>query len=460
MKKWVIFLLTMAAMLLVCPALADELLAGTQNGYASITEAVAAAQNGDVIRIAAGVYDDTVEVYPIVIDKSVSLIGEPGVVLKSPPFKALLWVEADDVQITNIDFQLLKWGIVCTGDNLNVMNCRFSLADEKYRVSSCGIWLAGAYNATIKDNAFTGCSLCMAGPPLSESSKGKVVLTGLFEVGDDTAYFTSHKVEGNTVNGKPLYVFFNQTGVTVPKDAGQVIVACCTDVALNGLDVSDASIGAFIVYCDNVNMTDVKADRGGIFGVYLAFVNGGRLQGVISQKANHGIDVRAAKKLIIQNCTTVECEQGIFLSWVKDSLVVDCSMLDGGRGLFMAMGQNNQIENCIVSNNENGICTEGDVGVLITNCMVSGNTVAGIRLLRGEATCLNNNILDNWTGMIVSDTTPVTLSGNRFVNNQSCGLYLRALSNGKIVMNQFEGETESFITVDSDMAGILMIGFN
>lgn len=436
-------------------AQADEVYINTTM---SITEAVLAANAGDVIVLEPGLYQAEHEQYPIHIDQPLTIRArETGkAVIEGIPFQAMFQVNAPGVTIQGLDMRLYRSGIVIHADDVNVSENRFTMADEKYRVSSCGVWIAGAYNATIFNNAFTGCSLCMAGPPISESSKGKVVLTGLFEAGDDTAYFTSHTVVGNTVNGKPLYFFANQDSVHVPRDAGQVIAACCGDVRLDGLDVSDASIGAIIVHCDTVQMVDVKADRGGVFGVYLAFIGGGSLQNVTSNGSNHGIDIRSANNLLVQNCITEQCEQGIFLSWVKNSLLVDCVMTDGGRGLFMAVGQNNQIANCVMQNNENGICTEGDTGVLITNCTVSGNTVAGIRLLRGEATCLSNNISDNRTGMIVSDTVSLTVSGNRFADNQSCGLYLRNLSSAKIVMNQFEGETDSFMTMDTEPSGILL----
>lgn len=438
------------------PALADELLVGPQGGYQSLTAAVSAAAPGDVIRIASGVYKEPYETYPILINKPLTLLGEPGAILKGPPFKALIRVQAPDVRIEGLAFELLRWGIVGTGDRLNVTDCRFTLSDNTYRVSSCGIWLAGVYDAVIQNNAFTGCGLCMAGPPLSQTSQGKVVLTGLFEAGDDTAYFTSHKVAGNTVNAKPLYYAVNQTNPAVPAGAGQVIIACCTDVTLDGLDVSDASIGAMIVHSDNVSLTHIKADRAGVFGVYLAFVNGGTLSGVVSAEANHGIDIRSARNLLIQNCTVAACEQGIFLSWVKDSLVADCEMTGGGRGLFMAAGAHNQIDSCTITGNENGICTEGEAAVLITHCTVSENSVAGIRLLRGDAACYQNKINGNLTGMIVADTTSVTVSGNLFSGNQICALYLRQIAGGKIVLNRFQGGTQEYISLYDGAADAMM----
>ena len=50
---------------------------------------------------------------------------------------------------------------------------------------------------TLRDCEFTGCSVSLAGPPLSERSKDLPKLTGLFEVGEEPEYFTSHTVEND-----------------------------------------------------------------------------------------------------------------------------------------------------------------------------------------------------------------------------------------------------------------------
>ena len=84
-------------------------------------------------------------------------------------------------------------------------DCSFLLYDDEYRVTSCGIWLVGAKNARLTGNRFIGCGVCLAGPPITESSFGKPVLTGLYEVGYDIEFFTTHLMENNLVNGRPLY---------------------------------------------------------------------------------------------------------------------------------------------------------------------------------------------------------------------------------------------------------------
>ena len=85
------------------------------------------------------------------------------------PFQSILEITAENVRIENVRFELLRYGIKNLADGLTVENCDFALADETYRVSSCGLWLAGAYNCTVRDCRFHRLrNSCVAGPPLSE----------------------------------------------------------------------------------------------------------------------------------------------------------------------------------------------------------------------------------------------------------------------------------------------------
>lgn len=115
MKKAMGFLFLLVPLSLGALAQADEILVGSE-GAQTLTEAVAQAQPGDVLRLPAGVYTQETELYPIVIDKPLTLVGAEGAVLESPPFTPLLRIEAPDVTVENVDFRLLRWGIVGLGD--------------------------------------------------------------------------------------------------------------------------------------------------------------------------------------------------------------------------------------------------------------------------------------------------------------------------------------------------------
>lgn len=460
MKKLLsVYAATLLATLMLCtPALAKELYAGTEDGYPSLTSAVEAAAPGDVIHIAPGIYDEPRETYPIEINKPLTLLGEPGAVLKGPAFKALLTVNAPDVSVNGLEFRFLRWGIVDTGDRLSLSGCRFILADEAYRVSSCGVWLAGVRNCSIAGCDFTGCGVCMAGPPLSERSRELPVLTGLFEVGEDTSFFTTHTMKNNRINGKPLYYFVNEKDVTVPKDAGGVIAALCESVTAEGIDVSGSSMGLELIHCRKVRVERVSADRCGIFGIYLAHDSCGVVKNATCRESNHGIDLRAVQNMIVTGCETSNCEQGIFLSRARDCVVDDCRILSCGNGFFIAGGTGNQLSESFVDGNDNGVYVQGEKNMLVCGNEITGNTVAGVRFLRSHGQVTDNNIHDNQTGVLAAEDEPLTLLRNSFNGNTSAGLYMKDIASGKITSNDFGSAEKVFMELDGEIAGTLIFG--
>lgn len=454
MRRYLFLLSVLIVLLAIAqPAMADELRVGG-DGLATLTEAVAKAAAGDVIWLPAGSYCEPDEAYPIIVDKSLTIIGEDGAVLNASPFKALIKVTAPDVTIENVEFQLLRYGVLGLADRLSLIDCSFILADDTYRVSSCGAWLAGAYSCRVSGCGFTGCGLAIAGPPLSERSKQMPVLTGLFEVGEDRALFTSHEITDNTVNGKPLYYFINQENVTVPKDAGLAIVACCQNVVAQGLDVSDSSMGLEIIHCSDVIVRDVIADRSGIFGIYIAYIDVGVVERVICRNSNHGIDIRMGKNVTVTHCEAIDCDQGIFLSWAFDSLVDQCQMIRCGNGFFIAAGSGNIISRSLSQGNENGLYLQGEEKMLVWDNEITQNTVAGLRILKSSGQMVGNSLRDNWVGMLVGESTELTLLGNAFVDEQSAALYMRDVTDAQISLNRFEGEKAIFLELDEQLIGV------
>ena len=442
--------------MIVLVSAADELYVDSVNGFSSLTEAVEEAKTGDLIFISPGIYTSETETFPIVIDKSITISAQADVFFEGPPFTTLIEVISPDVTIQNINFRFLRWGIYCTGDRLKVENCSFQMYDNTYRVSSCAIWFGGVYNCTVLDCMFEESGICIAGPPLSEKSNGLPVLTGLFEVGEDINYFSSHNLSGNTINSKPLYYFVNQSELIVPDDAGGLIAVCCDDLKISELDVSNNSMGIELAYCNNVTMSNVSANRCGIFGVYLAYCNLGSIKDVRCYESNHGIDVRACKNIGIIGCNTNECEQGVFLSGSTECLVDGCIINSCGNGMFVAAGKSNQFSSNIVHGNQNGIYVQNENDMLVCGNEIYGNTVAGVRFLRSTGYVLANTISSNQTGVLEAESDGFTLWGNTFFGNKSTALYLRDTLSGKISGNIFKMTENIFVEIKGSILNTLI----
>ncbi len=450
-------LLTIAILWLLGVAAYGETWQVTPEGY-SITEALAQVKDGDTILISEGVYTDANESFPLIINRRVTICAKEGdhVVIDAPVFQTTLQVEADNVTIRNITINLRRNGVCVTGDDFSMSNCCITLANPEYLTSSCGVWLAGVYRACFTGCAFTDCGVSIAGPPISQASNDKPVLTGLFEVGDDAEYFTSHTIRDCTVNQKPLLYLVNQKQTEIKADAGQLILAACEDMDVQNEDITSGSIGITLAYCRNVRLMKSRVNRCGIFGIYLACCSRCTLEGCVAAETNHGIDLRASQLLTIGNCQAINCEQGIFLSRVTDSIVQACSVSATGQGYFLAGGSCNMVLGSAALYCENGFNVQKEKDMLITECALEGNTVCAARLDRSPTTLVNNTFRNNWVGAMVYGDASCTILGNHFENSLNCGLYIRGIAYSRIANNIFTGSEAASIQANGALNGTVL----
>lgn len=428
-------------------------------GGLSLTEALVACKEGDLIEMASGIYDEERETFPLVVSKAVTIqaADEAFPVISSPPFQTTIRVEADGVILEGLDIRFRNIGIEALGNDMALVNCRITLADEAWRTSSCGMWCGGIYRMRILNCAFTGCSIALAGPPLSESSKGLPVLTGLFEVGEDVGYFTTHCIENTTVNGKPLFYVASLPRVTVPEGVGQVICCDCGEVTICGADVSDGSMGMVLVYNRSIYLENCKADRCGVFGIYVAKSDGGLLKGCSAENSNHALDLRASRNMTLLNCSAIDCDQGLFFSLMQDSAMVDCTVTSTGQGFFMAAGSGNAMLGCSAVECENGYNLQKEGAVLMVGCRAEGCTVCGVRLDATPLRFINNTLNGNWAGVMAYGGKPVEMAGNLFEGNQGCALYLRDIAFSRFIGNTFSGNAQASVQVFGTLGGSVWV---
>ena len=429
-------------------------------GNGTISEALECCSDGDIIELGSGVYAEPEETFPLTVTRSVTIRAQEGAspVIDAPAMEAAFRIEADDVTMESLDIRFRRTGIYAIGDDMVMENCRITLADETWRVSSSGMWCGGIYRMTLKNCEFTGCGISLAGPPLSEKSKDLPVLTGLFEVGEDPAYFTSHTIENCTVNGKQLFYAASLSDVVAPEDAGEIICCGCGNVTVMNANVSDSSMGMALIYNDHVIVENCRADRCGIFGIYVAKSSDVKVTGCYSEGTNHAMDFRADENVILWNCTADSCQQGMFFSSVTDSIMKDCTVTDTRQGFFMANGSGNTIMGCFSSGCENGYRMEKESRGLVTYCTAEKCRVCGIRLDRTSVTLSNNTLYNNWVAISAYGNQPLNIVDNLFKENENCGLFLKNIGFSRICCNSFEDSgTYSSIAV-GEMENSIWIG--
>ena len=457
----------MKRMLLVCllllclcaAAAADEYLVDPAgNGdFATLSGALDAAADGDTLILSGGTYDNTRETFPILVEKSVTLCAKVGEtpIIASPRLVPALELNADGIRVSGLQIDFLRSGIWVQGDDVTVENCTLSLAGEEWRTSSCGMWVAGAKHLTLDNCTFNGCGVAMAGPPVTDASRGLPVLTGMFEVGEDIEYFTTHTIRDCMVNGKPLAYVVELDNATYSVPCGQLIAIGCDGTTFSGIECSKASMGIELLYCTDTVVDGCIADDAGIFGIYVAKSDDCILRACRADRGAHGIDLRAIHRCIVERCSATGGGQGMFFSMAYDSLLTGCDIIENGTGFYAAAGDRNHMDNCRIEGNQLGIYIQKEPNFTVTNCTFRANWNTGARstLAPGYA-IIGCTFEDNWVAAMSNNSDGVFYYGNRFASSQSCSLYMKGNMLVRMLNNSFT-EADAALVEITDCPDVL-----
>lgn len=294
--------------------------------------------------------------------------------------------------------------------------------------SSTGIAIQSTANATIQDNGVGG---YLQDVLLEDAREARIVgntfVTGLV-VDAGSVGTTTHHVEGNTVNGRPLVYVEDVVGQKITGVvAGQVIVADGIDVIVSGVDVDGGVQGIQIVDSVGTEVTDSS-----VTALHKSVMVRGSLHTTVQDTTiDHidphsrtplgvGISLRSSSGAIIENNTIQDSYRGIFVPSLSssDELVIQDNTLHGtpawqGFGI-QVQGDNAQVINNTVTTFGHGIRVEGTVNVEVRTNNVTDNQRHGIVVSDTRATTISQNTVTNQpvTGIAVVWSQATVVTGN------------------------------------------------
>jgi parallel beta-helix repeat protein len=116
--------------------------------------------------------------------------------------------------------------------------------------STLGIRIKSSMNNTFKNN--------------------KMDNSGFTLRGDSIAHWNTHTIDiSNRVNDKPVYYLTDQKNDSIPFDAGQVILANCSNIEVKHLDLSYCTEGIILGFSSNNRLVDNKVFFGKRHGFVL-----------------------------------------------------------------------------------------------------------------------------------------------------------------------------------------------
>lgn len=445
--------------------------------YTKIQDAIDKAVSEDTIYAYSGIYNEN-----IIIDKTLTLEGEnkANTIIDGGSGKDGMKIIADYVNVREFTIENSgdPWwddaGIYIVGNNNNITNCtlqynRRSIYIEEsdfIAITNCiikdnyyGIYISKSrhnniINCTIQNNSY-GLASLYYGIYLFESKnikikENKFKNNGIIIEGNNIDHYNTHEIVKNTIHNIPIYYFKNKANTTVPEIASQVILANCSFMTLQNLNINNVGRGITIAYSKNCLIKKSTISNNKEHGFYFDKSNSNTITDCIIQNNQYGIELFNSNKNKIKNCqflnnynngvlidesdynnlsncivqdnprngiTIARSEnnsitdsqiqhnsgEGIYLYRSNSSVITNCK-IQNNNGLYSNAGiylyddcSNNQINNCIIQNNPHGISmSKGGNGNSITDCTIQNNEKHGIILQNNENQITNCVIKNNF----------------------------------------------------------------
>ncbi len=238
---------------------------------------------------------------------------------------------------------------------------------------------------------------------------------------DKRYHWNTHVIEtNNTVNGAPVYYWKNKTSGTVPTDAGEVILANCTDVQVEELKVNNGSVGILLGHSDNNTVINNTASGNDWFGIavfnstnnsiwgnyngpgnfYGMYVSESISNDIYDNEASSNEDgiklIDSKKNNVTNNTLSLNSRYGIILESSTENILEDNMVEDNDDGIRLYSYSNrNRIEDNIVNSNKEGIFLKG----FCENNRLSNNSAYGNKYgiyldMSDSNTVVENNITE------------------------------------------------------------------
>ena len=303
-----------------------------------------------------------------------------------------------------------------SSDNLLADNVIDSYADAILSDSSANTTATGNDLA-----ADTGIGFFLASSTNFDLSGNTMTDCGIMIEGELPEHWNTHYISTtNTVSGKAVRYYKDSSTVTVPGDAGQVILANCNDMTVSGQTLNHGAAGILMGFTSDslIENNTCTENQNGI----IAYGGSGNhfINNIVSLSTGDGIRIEGSDYNNFKNNT--------------------CSN-NGESGIRAVLSDTNIFRNNTLSDNSNGIFLDDSKNNSLINNNCSSNTNCGIYLSwTNEYTYLNmNDCSDNdWCG-IELDSAFFTVLVNNTCNRNEQGI--RLFNSGN---NQLSGNTASF----------------
>lgn len=246
-------------------------------------------------------------------------------------------------------------------------------------------------------------------------------------------YYIQTITTNNTVNGKPVYYYLNNTALHIDNiQMGQLLLVGCKNATVHHINISNASTGLVIAFSIGTELKNSEFSND-FNSIRLICSNHTKI--ICNNFTIHSRGIYS----LYSTCTNISynkftyADRCIDLEWSDSNIIMQNHISNTQNGIFLQMSNENTISYNYVS--LNGYYFGIYLGSSSANNYLYKNNVSnalyGIELTNAKHTCIiNNNIsLNNQDGIrLRDDTSSTTISYNLIFSNIFYGINITQYS--------------------------------
>ncbi len=170
---------------------------------------------------------------------------------------------------------------------------------------------------------------------------------GLRVSGSDLDEFNEHDIDtSNTVNGKPIYYMKNLTGGDIPRDAGQLILVNCSNMAIENMSFSEVCSGIQLRYSSFIRITNVSCLGTGT-GIDMDSSHNNRILDSNCSNGKYGFEIRDSDNTLLSgNIFSSNSDSGIGITHSSHNTFTGNFLVNNSGGFRLQ-----DMENCTLTGN-------------------------------------------------------------------------------------------------------------
>ncbi|MHA1275057.1 MAG: right-handed parallel beta-helix repeat-containing protein, partial [Promethearchaeota archaeon] len=396
--------------------------------------------------------------------------------------RAIYMQNCKNISITYCKFENLSiLGVFCSdGQNLTIEKCNFTNCNE-YCINlgatdncniinntiispnSIGMYISGCKNMTLKNNTMIWCGIDYY---LSQPS----------EIPQDID-------TSNTVNGGPLYYYYNAEYLTDSDFIGakQIILINCNNSVITNLDLSNATQGIITYYCRNITIANINCSYNFLSGIRLqSGDNHSLIKCNFIENRRYGIKSTSTGPLKIFHNNISNTDFGIVVNNKNNNNISSNKISNTINGIYISNADNSVFKQNIFLNNDYGIKAGGadynnftknnfnhskvqdiyfysgaDSNKIVENKFF--NSAEAIFIVFSQYNKFFNNTFTNSSKYAVhlgNGAVDTTLEDNNFLNSEQYGLYCEGGANNNLFTRNLLSNTQLYgVYICSDATG-------